>query len=375
VARRLLLISNGHGEDSIGAEIVRRLPDGIEAEAYPTLGSGQAYEGVCPIVGPRARLASEGSRAGKGTVSKDVFRGGLATIPPGLAFMHRARKHYDRVFVVGDFIGVAGCWLAGLRGVIYVDVYRSGYGRHYWPAERAIIARTCATTFCRSESLAAGLRAGGADARFAGNIMLDTIPFGDYSTTERRHSPLAITLLPGSRGNAVENFAKQMAAIRALAPALQPDVFVALAPGVDPEALASVTGMELARPAGSETGDAGALHGSGLTVHLTRDVLGNLLEASDLVLSQAGTASIQAVGFGLPVLTFQAEEGRASRQRDLAAMFGPARVVTRDDATEYLDALQGLLRDGPARERLGAIGRKRIGGDGAMASIISRLLE
>ena len=31
--------------------------------------------------------------------------------------MHRARNLYDRVLVIGDFIGVGGCFLTGIRGV------------------------------------------------------------------------------------------------------------------------------------------------------------------------------------------------------------------------------------------------------------------
>ena len=38
--RRLLFISNGYGEDSIAAAIVRNLPRGFIAEAYPTRPDG-----------------------------------------------------------------------------------------------------------------------------------------------------------------------------------------------------------------------------------------------------------------------------------------------------------------------------------------------
>ena len=71
---KLLIISNGHGEDSIAAEIVRRLPKTIEVNAYPTLGDGRAYEGVCPIVGPRRHLPSEGHRL-RGSLIRDALAG------------------------------------------------------------------------------------------------------------------------------------------------------------------------------------------------------------------------------------------------------------------------------------------------------------
>ncbi|RYE73773.1 MAG: hypothetical protein EOP19_28865, partial [Hyphomicrobiales bacterium] len=173
--RRILFITNGYGEDSVGAEIVRRLPPGPVAEAYPTLGPGKAYAGICPVVGPRAHLASEGSRVARGTVAKDIASGGLGTLLPGLKFMRSVRAAYDHVVVIGYFIGVLGCWLAGIRGITYLDVYKTGYGRPYSGLERRIIASTCRRVFNRSPQLAATLTAIGVDAVAAGNVMMDTI--------------------------------------------------------------------------------------------------------------------------------------------------------------------------------------------------------
>src|SRR6185437_3816774 len=87
--KRLLFISNGYGEDSIAAEIIRRLPAGVVAEAYPTVGDGLAYRNVCAVVGPRAQIASEGWRNVKGSVLRDLLTGTPATILPGLAFGRR----------------------------------------------------------------------------------------------------------------------------------------------------------------------------------------------------------------------------------------------------------------------------------------------
>ncbi|MHB1111527.1 MAG: hypothetical protein ACYCZU_14580 [Devosia sp.] len=373
--RRVLFISNGIGEDSVGAEIARRLPPGFEVDAYPTLGSGRLYEGVCRIVGPRAELASQGSRVDSGTVARDIAAGGLATIPPGLAFMRRARRQYDHHVVVGDFIGVAGCWLSGIRSITYLDVYKTGYGRPYAAIERWIIGKTCRTVFNRSERLARTLVAAGVDARAAGNVMMDTIPFGDYDAQSRRAHKLAVTLLPGSRDRTAANFALQIAALAEVPDALRPDVFVAVAEGIEPQSLAGAAGLQFHPPTGQEQADLGTLTGRGLTVHLTRGALGNLLAASGLLLSQAGTATIQALGSGKPVITFTRPTDRMKRFREENLLFGEARLLVPAERVALTEAVRALLVDPAEIARLGAIGRQRIGGPGAIDAIIDSLRQ
>lgn len=362
--KKLLVISNGIGEDSVGAELVRRLPSSIVAHAYPTLGTGAYYEGVCKIVGPRASLASAGSRIARGTIAKDVRGGLLATVPPGLAFMRRARNAYDRVLVIGDFIGVGGCFLTGIRNVTYVDVYKTGYGRSYMAIERWVIARTCRTVFNRHQSLADSLRAGGVDARAVGNVMMDTIPRSGFDARSLRTRPLAVTLLPGSREQTAENFALQVDAIRKLPADLRPDVFLALASGIDPQDLASAAGL-------TWTG----LNFTGeVTVHAARGSLGDLVGASDVVLSQAGTATIQSLGLGRPVITFVRDTDRMKRFTDENRLFGDSRPLVAADADELSSMLAKLLGDDADRVRRAAIGRERIGGPGAIDQIIASLM-
>ena len=371
--RRLLVISNGIGEDSIGAAIVRRLPPGLDVEAYPTLGAGRHYEGVCKIVGPRAELASQGSRIGTGTVAKDIAAGGLATIPPGLSFMRRSRQAYDHHLVIGDFIGVAGCWLSGISGVTYLDVYKTGYGRPYAALERWLISRTCRTVFNRSRRLADSLVAAGVDARAAGNVMMDTIPFGTYDARRRRTRPLAVTLLPGSRDETPANFALQVSALAQLPERLRPDVFLAVAEGVSTAALAEAAALRLDPPALFDGAPLGMLTGRGLRVHAARGAFGNLLAESDLVLSQAGTATIQALGSGRPVITFTRPTDRMKRFREENGLFGEARLLVPADPIQLASALDSLLGRPAEMARLGAIGRERIGGPGAIEAIIAAI--
>lgn len=370
---RVLFVSNGHGEDSMAAEIARRLPSHIEAEAYPTLGAGRAYEGICPVVGPRANLATQGERMFRGSHVED-----LPTAKPGatwraIRFMRGARPRYDKIVVLGDMVGIVLCWLAGAPVAIYVDVFKYGKAHRYSPIERWLILRTVQVVFNRDDILAAQLRTAGVEARFAGNIMMDTVQYGDYDPAPMRAHELALAILPGSRAVAPHQFSVQAAAVRLLPPELMPDMFVALAPGIEPEMLAAAAGLHWKPPTSENEADLGRLIGHGLEFHLARGSVGSILETADVVLSLAGTATWQAVGMGKPVVSTVSPNARRKRLRDEAALTGPARQVCGADPEEVARAVSALLSDPADRARRGAIGRQRMGPPGAIDAIIAEL--
>lgn len=372
--QRFLIISNGHGEDAIAAQFVASMPSNIAVEAYPMIGSGKAYYGVCPIVGPRATLASEGWRNVKGSVRRDIVNGGLRTIPPALKFLRAARKQYHKVIVLGDVTGVLACMATGHRDIFYIDVYKTGAARLYSRLERLVIGRTCKVVFCRADNLAALLREDGVDARCAGNLMMDTIPHGEYDTQSRRSRPFAVTLLPGSRAMTPESFALQVAGLRLLPEALRPDIFLAVAGSVNIDEMAKAAGLSRTSVLSTEPDDLGMLAGTGLQIYLARGrAMGNLLAAADVVLSQAGTATVQSLGLGKPVITFRNARDRRSRFEDEQKLFGEARVVLDAQAGQIVEALAHLLQDDAERQRLGAIGRQRIGGPGAIDQVLTAL--
>lgn len=372
--QRYLVISNGHGEDAIGAALVRRLTGQAHVESYPMIGSGKSYEGACRIVGPRATLASEGWRNVKGSLRRDVVSGGLLTVPPALKFLRSVRGHYDKIIVIGDMVGILAALPTGLRDLIYLDVYKTGAARLYSAAEVWAIKQTCSTVFCRSDSLSEKLRAAGVDARCVGNIMMDAIPHGDYDARARRRAPLAVTLLPGSRALTAESFALQIGALRLIPEEERPDVFLAVAGSVNVEELAKAASLRRTSLLSTESDDLGELSDGNLTVHMARGVaMGNLVDASDVVLSQAGTATIQSLGLGRPAITFINPRDRRSRFNDEQNLFGEARIVTEAKVSDVSAALYGLLTNMSERMRLAEIGRSRIGGPGAMEAIVAEI--
>lgn len=374
--RRYLVISNGHGEDAIAAALVRRLRDVASVEAYPMIGSGKAYDGVCATVGPRASLASEGWRNVKGSLRRDIVTGGIMTVPPALKFLRSIRGRYDRIIVVGDMVGVLACLATGNRDLFYIDVYKTGAARLYSSLEAWAIARSCSTVFCRAQALSDMLASKGIDARCAGNLMMDAIPRGDYDAKSRRQRSLGVTLLPGSRALTAESFGLQIGALRNLDPEERPDVFLAVAGSVNVDELARIAGLRRTTMLSTESADLGQLSDGELTVHMARgEAMGNLIDASDVVLSQAGTATVQSLGMGKPVICFINPRDRRSRFADEQNLFSAARVVVDANEAEVGAALQTLLRDGEERSRLAEIGRERIGGPGAMDAILVALNE
>ncbi|WP_029041758.1 glycosyltransferase family protein [Cucumibacter marinus] len=370
---RLLFISNGHGEDSMAREMIARLPGSVTAHAYPTLGDGHAFAGVCDVVGPRAHIASEGWRT-EGSIRADLKGGIVATFWPALSFLRRARHDYDHVVVVGDLVGVGACFLSGIRGITWVDAYRTGHGRLYAAPERWLIKATCRRVFCRSEKLAKALAASGIDARAAGNVLIDTVTYGDFDPQPDRHRAQAITLLPGSRKSASENFALQVSALRQLPPDRRPDLFLALAPGLDPAALAEAADLTFDLAEASDL-RLGHLSGDGFIIVVVRGATGNLIEAADIVLSQAGTATIQALGLGKPVVSFRMSQERESRVKAESALFGDGRMMTEADPAALATAVTALLNDPDEIRRRGAAGQARVGGPGAIEAILASVLD
>ena len=295
-------------------------------------------------------------------------------IPPILKFLRSVRNKYDRIIVVGDAVVPTLAWVTGLKDLYYIDCYKTGAARLYSPAERFVISRTCKKVFCRADNLAALLRGAGIDATAPGNLMMDTIPTGDFDAASRRTKPVAVTLLPGSRGETSANFARQIAALRLLPQNAVPDIFLAVAGDLSVDDLSSAAGLRRTHLLSSESDDLGTLTDGKLTIHMLRgSAMGNALMASDIVLSQAGTATTQSLGLGKPVIYMTSPKDRQSRFLDEQVFFGEARIAVPGEPEEIAAVLSELISSREKREQLAAKGRERIGPPGAIGAVLDAL--
>lgn len=373
---KVLLVSNGAGEDAIATRIAACL-EGARAQALPLVGAGEAYQGKVEVVGPRRRFASGGLVLESWrNLARDLGQGLILHHLRQLRFLRALRGRYAVTVAVGDLFPVVMAGLAGLRPLLFVGTAKSVWHHAYSPLEVLVLRLFTCQTLTRDEPTAADLRARGLSAHCVGNAMMDELePRG--LELELSEGWQGLALFPGSRRGAYTEMPRLLEVYRRVFNAgLKVRALVALADSIEPERLAaSCPGWSYEALAPS--GLVGHLRFEGLPpVGLVRRGLGDVLAASSVALGQAGTANEQAAGMGLPVVAY-APEGATrlgwyrGRQKGL---LGDAVAVVEDDPDRVALEVIRLFEDDSERSRRAAIGRQRMGPPGA-SERIARVVE
>jgi uncharacterized protein (TIGR03492 family) len=412
---RLLVLSNGHGEDLIALRLIqalrRQAPD-LMVQVMPLVGAGQTFitaeaAGTLVRVGPRLALPSGG-------FSNQSLRGLMRDLAAGLPLLSwrqwRLVRRWGReglpILAVGDLLPLLLAWggggpfgfvgtpksdhtwasppPAGWGHSPLADGYHRAKGSEWDPWEWGLMGhRRCRLVAVRDRLTARGLRRHGVAATAPGNPMMDGFapaPFLPPWLEGRRR----LLLLPGSRvPEALGNLRGLLTALRPLEESPR-SITVLLATGGHPG------GTELAAPltaAGYVPGDVPL--GCDATALWRRGPLELLVgpgrftawaPLAELGLATAGTATEQLVGLGVPALSLpgpgpQFKAGFARRQ---SRLLGGA-VQPCHGPRELGERLLALLGDDLERARLGRIGRRRMGpagGSDRLAALIrDRLLE
>jgi len=357
-AKRVLLVSNGVGEDLIAGALARDLASrGVAVTAFPLVGLG-AYPADVPLLDPRRELHSGGFsfRAGLRGLQGDLAGGILGLWSAQRRTLRAQRGRFDLVVAIGDTycLYMAGAASRRVTLVATADSVRIG---SFGNVARWWLRRFADRVFTRDADTADTLAAMGCQTESVGTAMLDQLQctgetFGLDPTTP------VVTLLPGSRRDAPDNAALLADAATAVAQEIPETRFLmALAPSVSAD-------LVRARVAAAKA-----------SIVLT-PLLADAVSRASVVMGLAGTANEQAAGLGKPVVAFPGN-GAQFGPHFLKAqhrLLGEALLPTatwRAAAT----AVVGLLRDHEERRRRGQIGRQRMGLPGATQRILTRLLE
>lgn len=362
----VLILSNGHGEDAVGAALAEHLASTAEVSAYPLVGWGESY-GRVPLLEPRRAFPSGGFalRAGWRHLLADLSGGALSHWRAQRDILARHRGRHTTVIAVGD---VYCLWMAGRTGapIVFIATAKSAYNEPHRALERALVRRLARVVFVRDALTAQVLGAQGIPARYVGNPLMDTIPSSDQALPGTRAAS-TVTLLPGSRVDAYANVTHLLRLVARVKPPLTIRWLCVVAPTLE------ISRVQAAAESEGWTAQGEGLRLGWVDVGLTR-AFGEALRAADVVVGLAGTANEQAAGLGKPVVAFPGP-GSQFTARFLALqkrLLGDALA----EATGWEDAATVVLRllgDPEERQRRGQVGRARMGSSGAIAAITQEM--
>jgi uncharacterized protein (TIGR03492 family) len=413
---RLLVLSNGHGEDLIALRVIEalaRLEPELSVSVLALVGEGAAFSGApadlqLEQLGPSRRLPSGGfsNQSLKG-LGQDLAAGLARTTWQQLQVVRRWGATGQPILAVGDILPLTMAWLGGgPYGFIgtpksdytwrsppppgwgttpLADAYHRLKGSEWDPWEWALMAhRRCRCVAVRDGLTARGLRAHHIRAEAPGNPMMDG--FAAKPPPACLDRGRRVMLLPGSRvPEAMGNLQRLLASLPDSAACARLGGLTVLVPIGrdlhDSPALASLLCEQGFQPMPPplNTGAEGTWCRGPLQLWLGPGCFAAWAPWAEVGMATAGTATEQLVGLGVPVLSLpgagpQFTVGFARRQsRLLGGAVQPCRTP------EQLGAwLLALLQDSRARDALGQKGRERMGpaggGDGLARLVKKRLL-
>jgi uncharacterized protein (TIGR03492 family) len=398
LTKKVLFLSNGHGEDLNAIQILKALrqqqPD-VEIGAMPIVGYGNAYRNLyVNIIGPTEALPSGGFVYSDRLKLVDDVKSGLLTL---LWRQVQAISKYGRdctaILAVGDVVVLLGAYLTGKPYISFM-VSSSAYyeDRMKFPllTDWLLKSDRCRQIFTRDRYTAQMLNGlGYSKAIFVGFPAMDALEITGKDLQLFPNIPL-VALLPGSRLPEAGTNLQLLLDLAIETTPLFPDGIqfcAAVTPNLAlPDRVGTVPLQQLAEQRGWTYHPTGELtHPEHqIRVRCIYDAFADILQQCDLVAGMAGTAIEQAVGLGKPIIqipsagpqfTYVFAEAQMRLLGSSVQTIG-TKPATPETITQAAQAIQRTLGDAEYLAQCRANGLERIGNAGggdAMARIFSDL--
>jgi uncharacterized protein (TIGR03492 family) len=316
-SKRILFISNGHGEDNHTSHVIqtlRELSPSIEMAAMPIVGEGKAYRSLdIPIIGPTQTMPSGGFFYMKRLYLLKDFQSGLIGLTwRQLQAVLQYAPNCDLVMATGDFISQTFAYLTKRPFVSFISCLSALYeGRLrinplLW---HDLNSSRCLTVFTRDSYTAFDLqRQGITKAQFGGIPALDRLVPTGVDLQLKPEVP-TIALLPGSRmPEAARNFCLQLQLVVEIAKVM-PESGLQFRAALVPNLMAELD--DIAKSEGWQLNQGiltYSLPGSSaeesplVEVKCYSNAFSDIVYYSTLVIGMAGLAVDLAVAIGKPII-------------------------------------------------------------------------
>ncbi len=309
---KILLLSNGHGEDLSGALIGKALQRiDHHVDAFPLVGDGNSYLAKGIRVLGKTKVFSTGGLGYTSFYARltELCQGQLFYLLRRLNHLYSIAGSYDLIVVIGDVICVCAAWLTGLPVATYLVAYSSHYEgklKMPWPCKHCLSSKRFLSIYTRDWLTADDLTAQlWRKAIFLGNPFLDQV-LDNQPALPRIQNRLC--LLPGTRRPELDEnlllilrLLENFPSVEITRKEISFDIpLVSVLSDAALRKLVVSRGWEFIDSNHNKLGS--QLVRNQLIVNVHRDSFSQVLQSSDVVLSMSGTATEQAVGLGRPVV-------------------------------------------------------------------------
>lgn len=323
---KLLVLSNGHGEDVIAVRIIEQLQKiikDLEISALPIVGQGYIYnKSNIPLAGRVQQMPSGGFIYMGGNPLWSDIRGGLIKLTiEQLKLVRQWGEKNRAILAVGDIVPLLYAW-SSKANYAFIGTAKSEYylrnetswlsntslveqmmGSVYLPWERWLMSRSnCKAVFPRDTLTSKILSNWSIPAYDLGNPMMDKIITSPKSFESTK---LNILLLAGSRmPEAINNWQQILASLVSVIqviPAAQLQFLGAIAPALNIRVFvedAISHGWQVA----TEEPNRITLGKNNCTLVLSQKSYAEFLQQANIAIAMAGTATEQFVGLGKPAV-------------------------------------------------------------------------
>ena len=387
--KNILFLSNGYGEDAIATSIVENLLKKnpfLKIKAFPLVGEGKSYSSFpVEVFSSHIKLPSEGFIRNRPLyLLKDIKAGLFKKILTYTFNLYKEAKRGRLTVVVGDTFLLFLAGLSVRSPIVFLSTSKSNYKRGHLAIERYLMKKFCQLVLARDKLTAESLKKVGIKAMYMGNIMMDCLKITgeDFGLSPKDK---VVGILPGSRREAYTNIKVILQSIEIInkKSPLPVKYLLAISPSLNITNLGEAIVSQGWKITDSSDKDkkrgiiAYLSHFNNLKIPVISGKFGDVLNKSQVIIGLSGTGNEQAAGMGKPVVAFPGK-GPQITKRFLelqSKMLGGAVIVKPKDPFQIAEELIDLLNNPLRREKIGKIGKNRMGPPGGSEKVASFLIE
>ena len=396
----LLIICNGHGEDVIALELIKRLLKKIKntnIEVLPLVGNGDVFKFIKAKnfrkIGHLKELPSGGfsNQSLKGFLL-DFFAGFLIYTFRNFLIVKRKSKHEYKIIAIGDFLPLFFAWSSDCEfsfvgtpksdhtwssspGWTFSDFYHALKGTEWDPWEMFLMrSPKCKSLIMRDEMTAINLVKKNINAKYYGNPMMDFVNKKNVIISNINHFQRIIMLVGSRYPEALNNLDRFLSCLKDFDFTKDSLILLPLSSNADEIKIQSHLkkyGFSKLNNSNFILDEDSAWKNNEKYILIGKGKFKSWANLANVGLSNAGTATEQIAGLGIPSLSLpgsgpQFTKSFAQRQ---SRLLGGSVYVCRNKKI-LLSRLSLLLKEKIYRLEQAKIGKKRMGRSGASKKIV-----